>query len=1501
MTNPLSRLAQARRDRRPLLATTTSEPATTSEAPSPGEPSAASEPATSSEHPRAPRAAARSRTASRDRWWPLLAGLAFVAYVPLLLTQRGWISADTKTYLYLDPSRLMSRAWSMWDPSIGLGTVTHQNVGYLWPMGPFYWLLERVGVPDWMAQRLWWGTIIFAAGAGVAYLLRTLGWRGPGVTAAVFAYALTPYLLTLIARLSAILLPFTALPWLIALTIRTSRTKGWRYPALFALTVATCGSVNATALLLVGTAPVLWLAHAVWVAKEISLRTALRTGVRIGALTVPLSAWWIAGLSVQGTNGIEILRYTETAQTVAAVSVSHEVLRGLGYWFFYGGDRLGPWIEPSADYTQFLPLILLTYLVPIAGLAGGVIARWRHRAYFVMLLLVGLVLAVGAYPWEDGSPWARAVKAFLLSDVGLSMRSLPRAVPLVALALAVLLGAGITSLARRWPGAARPLTVGVVLVALLALPPLWRGQLVPENLRRPSEIPSYWDEAAAHLEEQGHDTRVLVVPGADFASYRWGNTVDPVLPGLIDRPSVQRELIPYGSAASANLLNAFDLRLQERTADPASVAPIARLMRAGDVLVQSDLQYERYNTPRPRNFWDFITGAPGLDEPVPFGPGEPNITVAEVQLDDELLLQTDPALPHPPELAVLPVTDPVPIVSTHDTGTTVLVAGDGAGLVDAAGAGLIDGRELIRYSASLDPREIGRVLDEGAVLLLTDTNRNRGERWTTVRHTRGFTEAADAEPLETDHTDNRLPVFPDAGSDTMTVADEQGGVAVSASSYGNPITFTSEERPSLAVDGDPETAWRTAAFSDARGERIELDLVEPTTTDRITLTQPTTGGRNRFITEVRILFDGGSPLDVTLGRESRDAPGQTITFPERTFDTLSVEITADSAGDIPGFGGLSSVGFAEIAIGDDPPRQRQSIVLPRDLLHAAGVDALDHPLAITLTRQRQTPTDTTRLDEEPGMARSLTLPSAREFSLSGDARLFRGFPYYPIDEVLGRPVDGSETWVRASSRLTGDIQTPAAAFDGDPDTVWTTVRSSPQRQWVEVNLTDPVTVDRIPVTVVADGLHSVPTEVEVIVDGVVVDRVELPPIEDSDAQNATTVVDVPLDEPVTGSAFRLRFTEIRPVVTQDWVSDNEVDQPIAIAEIDLPGPKVPALPETFDSGCRTDLVSIDGEPLPVQVTGPMDDALAGEKLSVNVCDDSAVALDGGAHEIDTTRGRATGIDIDQLVLRSAAGGAPTPAGSGTLVEEATGDAPASGPTVEVVEDGHDRSTVQVTGATPDEAFWLVLGQSHNPGWTASIDGDGLGEPELVDGFANGWLVTPTAADFQVEMQFAPQQRVNLAIGLSLVTALLCLVLALRRPRAVGTAPSSMAEPYSSVLTFRYDGALPTRRVAAWTGVGVGLLGLVMAGPLTGLALGAAAGIGARHETFRRYLLMASPLALGLAALYVLYIQLRWSPQPSFDWPIEMRRPHPLGLLAVLVLVADVIVDRVWQSHRTDND
>ncbi|WP_235490811.1 alpha-(1-_3)-arabinofuranosyltransferase family protein, partial [Frankia sp. AvcI1] len=107
--------------------------------------------------------------------WPTLV-LAAVAYLPLLATAPGRIGADTKAYLYLDPGRMLRRAVSMWDPAIGMGTVTHQNIGYLYPQGLFYWLLDTAGLPDWVAQRLWTGSILFGAGTGVLFLLRSFRW-----------------------------------------------------------------------------------------------------------------------------------------------------------------------------------------------------------------------------------------------------------------------------------------------------------------------------------------------------------------------------------------------------------------------------------------------------------------------------------------------------------------------------------------------------------------------------------------------------------------------------------------------------------------------------------------------------------------------------------------------------------------------------------------------------------------------------------------------------------------------------------------------------------------------------------------------------------------------------------------------------------------------------------------------------------------------------------------------------------------------------------------------------------------------------------------------------------------------------------------------------------------------------------------------------------------------------------------------------------------------------
>ena len=175
--------------------------------------------------------------ATRDRFHQAV--IAVLAYVPLLANDAGRLAADTKAYLYLDPARLLARAPYMWQPEFGLGTVTHQNIGYLWPIGPFFLGGEAVGLPDWVVQRLWLGTVLLGAGLGVRWFLRTLGWKGGGVLVASLAYMLSPYLLNYVDRHSVILLPWAGLPWLLALAQRSLRTPGWRHPAIFGLVTLT--------------------------------------------------------------------------------------------------------------------------------------------------------------------------------------------------------------------------------------------------------------------------------------------------------------------------------------------------------------------------------------------------------------------------------------------------------------------------------------------------------------------------------------------------------------------------------------------------------------------------------------------------------------------------------------------------------------------------------------------------------------------------------------------------------------------------------------------------------------------------------------------------------------------------------------------------------------------------------------------------------------------------------------------------------------------------------------------------------------------------------------------------------------------------------------------------------------------------------------------------------------------------------------------------------------
>jgi hypothetical protein len=1242
--------------------------------------------------------------------------------------------------------------------------------------------------------------------------------------------------------------------------------------------------------------------------REAEPRAVLAAGARIGGLSLAVSLWWIAGLSIQATHGLDVLRYSETADVVAASSLAQEVLRGLGYWFFYGDDRLGPWIEPSVQYTQRLWLLGVTFLLPILALLGGAVARWRHRAFFVLLLVAGLTLAVGAYPWDEPSGVGRIIRGILLTDAGLAMRSLPRAVPLVVLALAVLLGSGVAALARWRPRLAGPLAAGLVVIAVAGLPPLWQRGMVPGNLQRPESLPSYWRDAAAAIDRERDGTRVLEIPGADFASYRWGNTVEPISPGLTDRPLAFRELIPYGSAPSADLLIGFDAPLQAHVGEPEALAPIARLLRAGTVLVRSDLQYERYNTPRPAELWALVGRAPGLGAPETFGDGVPNVAGAVAPLLDELTLTLDPDLPSPPAVAAVPVEDAVPVVAAQPQAAPVLVAADGSGLVDLAAAGLIDGTEVVLYGAALDTGDVTDGLDAGAALVITDTNRRQGERWGGVRYNRGYTEPPGLEPLARDLRDNRLPVFPDADDDSYTVAQHRGGLTVNATAYGNPIDYVPADRPANAVDGDPTTAWRAGAFSPVRGERLVVTLDRPVTTDEIVLQQPITGHVNRWITEVRLRFDDGEPVDVALDESSHRPPGQVIEFPERRFRELDIEIVDDTAGRrLFGYLGVSSTGFAEIRIGD--LRLDEVIRLPTDLLDAAGPDSVEHPLAVVLSRQRTAPTEITRTDEELAIVRAVNLPAARDFALSGAVRLSTRVGDDVVDRVLGLPdatVPGGVT-TTSSSRLPHLAFRSRAALDGDPTTSWSPAFGTQAGQWIDVATERPVTVDRLDLALVADGRHSVPTVLRLETDDGVVRQVPVPPVADGLEAGSTTSVPVALDRPVNTRRIRVVVEAVREVTTIDWYGRDPKVMPVGIAELGIPGVVAPEATGRFDSGCRTDLLTVDGEPVPVAVRGSVADALAGHPLDAAACGDDPVALGRGETVIRAADGRSTGLDLDRLVLRSAAGGGASTA-TGTVRDEAVAeladagpalDRPPHVPRVDVLEESSTAVRARVTGASPGRPFWFTLGQSHNDGWRAAAGGRDLGDPTLIDGFANGWLIEPVASSFTVDLRFAPQRRVWIALPVSVAAVALCLALAftpLGRGRRAEPAGDESPAAFAPRDLLEYPGRRPSPRRAIGVALLLGAVGAVLVNPAVGLGLAAASGIGLRWRRARPWLLLAAPAALVGALAYVLVWQFGHEIPPGFDWPAAFGRAHPIGWLAVLLLGIDVVVARAWRSQ-----
>jgi arabinofuranan 3-O-arabinosyltransferase len=1048
--------------------------------------------------------------------------------------------------------------------------------------------------------------------------------------------------------------------------------------------------------------------------------------------------------------------------------------------------------------------------------------------------------------------------------------------------------------------------------------PAFLGGMIAKGGERPSAIPDYWYQDANYLDAQPHSTRVLELPGSDFASYRWdgtvATTVDPITPGLITRPYVARELIPFGSPQSSNLLDAFDVQLQGRILDPAAIAPIARFMSAGTINLRNDLTYERYLLPRPRLLWNLFGDAGGLGTPVGFGGNAPNVPDPRLPLLDETELGAPANLPNPPKVAAVPVEKTPAIVHTSPVSGAVVMAGDGSGLVNAAAAHLLTGRELVFYSGSFasDPSALRKIIGDGATLLVTDSNRKAGQRWGTISDIYGYTEMAGEQPLATDWRDQRLDVFPSAGDASRSVTEQRGGVQARATAYGNPVAYTPEDRASNAVDGNPTTAWSVGAFSNVLHQKLQLDFAEQRTADQIHLLQPQNGVRNRWITKVKLTFDDGSSEVLDLSDASRSGNGQTISFPTHTFRRVTIEIVGDSVGQRPAYPGISGVGFAEVDLGKAMPHVAEYVRLPTDLLQIAGASNVSHPLDLVLTRQRVSGSNAVRTDPELRIARAWNLPTARWFNVSGSVRLQSNTAPAATDRTLGIP-DATHGGVTSSEsrHLPGSVaDRSTAGADGNPETAWSTGLGSAVGDWAGYTTAQPVTVSQLALRVVADGRHSVPTSLEVDVDGHA-ETVDLPAIADSAKPGSTRLVHVALPRAMTGTHIRFTVKGIRAVTSRDWYSQQPIDLPVAVAEWGVAGLQAPRPAARLDPACRSGLLQVDGVDVPVSLVGTAADALAGKPITFVACTPpTGLLLPSGNRTLTTTPGTTTGLDFDQVVLRSAAGGrgdrnagpvAPTSQGPG-------GRAGAPGPRVEVTHQSRTSVDLKVTGV--DAAQWLVLGQSFNDGWHATVGGHDLGKPTLVNGYANGWQIGPgtgapaKAGTVVVHLRWTPQRLVNVALWISAIGGLLVLILILwpmrhrlapvtASPRSSLDRTPSVPRPASVVRTVRYGGPRPTTKELLIAVVGFTVATGLVVTPVCGLIAGALTLVCLRIRWSRLLLVLGAPLCVAAVMAYDVIHQFRDHIPADFMWPTFFARTHDIAWMAVVLLLIDVVVDRLW--------
>jgi arabinofuranan 3-O-arabinosyltransferase len=1382
-------------------------------------------------------------------------------------------SPDTKLDLTANPLRFLARAANLWNSDLPFGQAQNQAYGYLFPHGAFFLLGDILGVPGWVTQRLWWALLLTAGFWGLLRVAEALGiGTTPSRVIGAVAFVLSPRVLTTLGSISSETLPMMLAPWVLLPVILALGGGDGRSLRVLAgragIALALMGAVNAVATI-TGCLPAIiwWLCHRpnrVW--WRFSGWWALASALAV--------AWWVVALLALGRISPPFLDFIESSGVTTQWTSLTEMLRGTDSWT--------PFVAPNATAAAELvtqpAMVLATTLVAAGGMAGLALRSMPARGRMIAMLLIGVVLLGVGYSGGLGSPVAHQVQAFF-DAAGAPLRNVHKLEPVIRIPLVL----GLAHLLSRIPlpgSVSRPVwirafahpendkrvAVGIVVLAALtvATSMAWTGRLTPPGAFR--AIPDYWHQAADWLTEHntGQPTpgggtshlrgRVLVVPGAPFATQVWGNSHDEPLQVLGESPWGVRDSIPLTPPQTIRALDSVQ-RLFAAGRPSAGLADTLARQGISYVVVRNDLDPDKSRSARPLLVHRAIDGSPGLQKVAqfgePVGPGtlegfisdsglRPRYPAVEIYHVDT---QGNPGAPY--------LTD-AGRMARVDGGPEVLLR--------------IDERRRLLGQAPLGPMLLTSDAQRAGLgvplVTVTDTPVDRETDYGRVDD---HSSAARAEG-DRRNTFNRVPDYPVPGAKLVHGAWTGGRLSASSSSSDATAlpNVAPASGPAAAVDGDPATAWVSNSLQAAVGQWLQIDFDRPVTNATLTIT-PSATAVGAQVRRIQVSTENGT----TTVRF--DEPGKPLAVALPYGESPWVRITAVGTDD-----GSSGVqfGITDLSVTQydasgfaHPIDLRHSVVVPgppggsavaawdlgSELLGRQG--CADSPDGVhCAASMAQAP-------EEPvTLSRTLTVPKPIEVSPTVWVRARQG-PH--LVDLIAQP---GTTRSRADADLIDVDGSAYAATDGDPRTAWTAPQNVVQHRTaptLTVTLPKPTKVTGLELTPSSSPLPTHPTMVAIdLGDGPQTRRLEAGP-------NAGTQT-VSLHPRITDTV-RISLLNWDDVIDRTALGFDQLKPP-GLAEVGVLGPdgKPVAAADAAGNRKRTieiacgqgPIVAVSGRFVQTSVTTTVGALLDGQPIPARACDPTPIALPAGQQELLISPGSAFVVDGAELT-GPLAGQIPT--------------APTT--PAEVAGWGPDRREFTVVRAPT--ARVLVVPESVNPGWVAHLPDGVTLTPVVVNGWQQGWVV-PAGEQGTITVSFPSNRayRIGLAVGLSLLPLLL--LLALVPPRRAPAGRDSV-RPWTLP-------ALAGAGVLAAGGLIAGIGGLLVFG--TALVLGYL--LRSRVRLRDRVTLAAS--ACGLIAAGALLSRYPWR---SVDGYIG-HSPW-VQLLAVIAVGALAASALRRSSPRTDSE